>query len=530
MLIFSFSLCSTPLTLAFYPESYWRPKLSLTAGNTDKGLEGEFNISDKSPKDEAHFRHSFVIILERLESLPSMMSFVRLLQPASISSAQTSVPLERVETVNNSDVPKFTEDSGTDSYDKSSEKEERVPELTSGKYNSYASSISINAYRLLALSERTSDLIKASESEVTRRADSILNIFSAFANLLSIPFYTSMSIVPQEEFVDTVVAHAAETNADLLVVPWAAGASLSPDDDGPTANRLESLFGQQAVERSPQYASFARRIFLESGSDVGLFLDSGVSASSPQSMGAIQRIYLPFHGGPDDRAALDFVMQLVHNNSQMTATVTRFVKVAPETADQTHENGNNPGSSTTSPTHGINQLTLGAGLGMQDTIYQGASNTQHRIASDTADNLALARYFPSAMLENSETTSSNTPLLAHVMSRVKFTRVETPSPLQATLSTLRELASQHQAVLVIVGRSRYSAPTHRIELEKYLKDRASAGNGLSSLGIAASSDVRKTLGDLGSAVLVSGEADSVLILQSAIKGNAFFKGKGRKDV
>ena len=456
-----------------------------------------------------------------------MMSFVRLLQPSSrLAINHDGAALRRIETNSDSDAKKSF-DGESNLVNKLGTETETTPYSDPMPGSRSSSSVSVDAYRLLALTERTSDLIKASESEVTRRADSLLNIFSAFANLLSVPFSTSMSIVPQDEFVETVAAHAAGTKADMLVIPWAAGASLHPEDDGPGVNRLESLFGQQAVERSPQYASFVRRIFLESDSDVGLFLDGGVSDSSPSSVSVSQHIYLPFHGGPDDRAALDFVMQLVANDPQMTATVTRLVKVAPDAASDSAggRSPTNPAAASTSPEHGANQLTLGAGLGTQDTIYQGAANTQNRLASDTADNLAIARYFPAASSEGSAP-----PLLAHTAARVKFETIETSTPLKSSLSKLEKLVAVHYAVLVVAGRSRHSAPTHRLELEQYLKDRVVAGSGLSTLGIAASSDVRKTLGDIGSALVVCGEPKGVLILQSAVKGLAFAKGKGRKNV
>lgn len=551
---------TTPLTTAFYPESYWRNKLSRTLsgdlsapgasgagqGKGGKGKDGELDDEDKishgahdgeaRSKSEEYFRRRFVVVLERLESLPSMMAFVKMLQPPS-TSAKAALPATSASS------------SSSDDGDKSTGAETRVinelgrePQAnsTSAPTSSFLSKISVDAYRLLALSDRTSALLRASESEVTKRADAILSIFSAFANLAFIPHTTSMSIVPTEEYADTVATHASETNADLLVVPWVAGTSLDPSHDGPmTGNPLESLFGQQSVERSPQYANFVRKLFLESSSDVGLFLDRGVyhgqSQSSVDALCApnLQHIFLPFHGGPDDRAALDFVVQLVTNNQHMSATVLRFQAVAPEAdlgkTDSTEAPSEAAGStSPLTPTH--NQFTIGAGMGGQDTVYgNAAQGTQHRLASDTADNLALARYFPSAMLEESETEEGrSTLLLPEVAARTRFETISTSTPLKSTLQKLASLTSNNKdSVLVVAGRSRHSAPTHRVELEQYLKEKVTGGHGIQSLGIAASSEVRKTLGDVGSAVVVSGEAGSVLILQTAVKGKAYMRRKGK---
>jgi len=308
-----------------------------------------------------------------------------------------------------------------------------------------------------------------------------------------------------------------------------------------TGNPLEALFGRSSsmvIERSPQYANFVRKIFLEAVNDVGLFLDAGV-AMSDGTMGVShqQHLFLPFHGGPDDRTALHFVMQLVASNFSVTATIVRIVKVAPgnATADKDAEHGVGPSSP---PLSGLNQLTLGAGLGGQDTVYAGVQSTQHRLASDTADNLALARYFPSAILGD-VVRQDNTPApaLAHALDRVDFRIVETPTPLRTTLLNLETLsAANNRSVLSVVGRSRHSAPSHRVELEAYLKEKVLAPapgsvgtgpGGIQNLGIAGSSEVRKTLGDVGSALIVSGHATSVLVLQGAVHGA---KSRKAKDV
>lgn len=552
------TFATTPLTMWFYPESYWRPKQEaeerLLAGGSGPrddekaGLHGQDKAADSAAsaaRDQEHFRKRFVVVLERLESLPPIMSFVRLLQPSYIADTTAEAPV----------TPSAAKVPGSASSISDSESEGRkaegdhdladaVNKLEKGTVRTSPSqaqmlrnpTVSISAHRLLPLTERTSSLFKASEEEQTMKSDPILNIFGSFANLASVPFTTSMSIVPQEEFPERVISQAANRNADMVVVPWAAGTALDASaDQAPSAMRLESLFGNAALERSPQYASFVRQVFLESPSDVALVLDGGVSANSTAAAHH-KHIYLPFHGGPDDRAALDFVMQLVSNNADMTATVARFVRTAANALDidssKTMSTGGLAPESSSSPISPINQLTIGGGQGHQDTVYAGAHNTQHRLASDTADNLALARYFPANILGasgSSDASNVATPRLAEAGRRVIFETINTPNPLHASLLTLQSLRNASRSVLVIVGRSRHSAPSHRVELESYLKEKVATGqNGIKSLGIAASSEVRKTLGDLGSALVASGSASSVIILQSAVKGSAFMNGKGKK--
>lgn len=564
---------TTPLTTAFYPERYWRNKMALAAGEKvdgtaggakgpkgdDVSKEGDVASEEKSAfgtarsdgKGEEYFRQRFMVVLERLESLPSMMTFVKLLQSSNGLAPVQAASTAQASSSSSEDGDKSVGQQSTHEVNELSKERQQNKQTgaTSHPAGGFLSKISVDAFRLLALSDRTSALLRASESEVTKRADAILNIFSAFANLAFIPHTTSMTIVPTEEYADTVASHAAETNADLLVIPWVAGTSLDPEHDGPSGNPFESIFGQQSIERSPQYANFVRRVFMESSSDVGLFLDRGVtstdsdskdgnglsSTTAPLSGRNVEHIFLPFHGGPDDRAALDFVVQLVASNQHITATVVRLVKVAPE-ADlgkiESAETGQaSDAAGSTSPlTPSHNQFTIGAGLGAQDTVYGGAAQgTQHRLASDTADNLALARYFPSALLEESDGEESTaTPLIPAAIARIHFETISTSTPLKTTMLKLASLArNSKDAVLVVAGRSRHSAPSHRVELEQYLKEKVVNGHGIHSLGIAASSEVRKTLGDVGSAVVVSGEAGSVLILQSVVKGQAYMKKKGK---
>ena len=514
---------TTPLVMWFYPAWYRKQKAdeaSAEAGSTQL-------VNDEGKSDSAAakggFKKSFVIVLERLDSLPSMMSFVRLLGTSTTSSAVAGSVQPHADSSSGSEGRKSLEGS-----DVATHKLEKHDSASTAVAPGSKPSVSVDAFRLLALDDRTSALFRASESEVTKKSDPLLHIFSAFANLASVSHTTSMSIVPPEEYADSVTAHVEQRAADMLVIPWTAGTSLNPEDDGPSTlgGGLESVFGmkQQVIERSPQYAAFVRNVFVQSSSDVGLILDAGMhalpAAVGSSAIGGHQHIYLPFHGGPDDRTALDFVMQLLSNNTSMKATIVRFVKSAGE-----DEKGQSAEAGPSSPTAAINHLTIGAGLGAQDTIYPGAN----RLAADTADNLALAKYFPSAMLDDSE-AASTAPLLPGAAARANFITVSGATPMQATLTELRKLSGSG-GVLVIAGRSRHSAPSHRVELEQFLKEKVASGaNGVHSLGIAASSEVRKTLGDIGSALVVSGGAGSLLIIQSAVKGEAYLRNRKGKNV
>jgi hypothetical protein len=126
--------------------------------------------------------------------------------------------------------------------------------------------------------------------------------------------------------------------------------------------------------------------------------------------------------------------------------------------------------------------------------------------SETADNICWARY-------TSSTSTSDEPALpASVLARMDFQTTSSTHPLHIALSTVRELASkQHRRVLVVTGRSRRLAvETHAKELKdvmaEYARHRQTVGVG---------SEVRKTLGDVASAYMVSGVGAGMVVVQAA---------------
>ncbi len=76
------------------------------------------------------------------------------------------------------------------------------------------------------------------------------------------------------------------------------------------------------------HSQFIRGIFKQSSTDVALYVDRFDKGA--QRVGVLgrygkQHILLPFFGGPDDRLALEFVVQLCAN-PKITATVIRVTK------------------------------------------------------------------------------------------------------------------------------------------------------------------------------------------------------------
>lgn len=130
---------------------------------------------------------------------------------------------------------------------------------------------------------------------------------------------------------------------------------------------------------------------------------------------------------------------------------------------------------------------------------------QHDLPSETADTLALAKH------------------LTPIPSRITYFSLTTSLPLHMTLARLRTIAltlPPATPLTVLLGRSRRDAPSHTAELATYLKANLERVQG----GICASSEVRRSLGDVGTAVLVAGVGEGNLLVVQAGNG---VKGKDK---
>jgi len=178
--------------------------------------------------------------------------------------------------------------------------------------------------------------------------DPVLSIFRKFGQLNDIAVIPALSIVPFDDMSHSVAEHADAHDSDLIMIPWLPPQISSPDGvidavqhqqqqqqqqhpQTPGAakhNPFDLLFktSYSNVEKSASvvHSHFVRGVFMRAKTDVALYVDQsppGVDIAA----GSKQHIFLPFFGGPDDRLALDFVVQIC-DNPMVTATVVRIVK------------------------------------------------------------------------------------------------------------------------------------------------------------------------------------------------------------
>jgi hypothetical protein len=232
--------------------------------------------------------------LDKLEQLPAIMTITQLL---SNSSSQSTPDLS---------------ESGSD--EKAS-----LREITSPR------GISMEALRLIELTERASAVMMSAESDYVLQTDPVVSVFRTFGALNRVPVRASISVVNYDEFSNSVARHVNESASQMLLVPWKA--AMNEGATGSAGfNPFDNLFKTTVTtEHSAELVNshYIRKIFAGTKADVCLIIDRGLSTSgSPGN----QHIFLPFFGGPDDRLALSLVVQLCAGGSGVTATVVRITK------------------------------------------------------------------------------------------------------------------------------------------------------------------------------------------------------------
>jgi hypothetical protein len=286
---------TTPLVTLFYPPEK-RVRVSTTGANFNNVADSERPVDDKrSGESTDHLRKSrFTVVLDKLEHVPGMMAMAQLLQP--------NLPIEEATT------PKKRRSGGA----------------------------SVEALRLIELSDRVSGPMRAGYTDDMLHTDPLLSIFRMFGQLNDILISSAVSIVPYDDLAHSVADHAHLNGSDMIVLPWLPPTHNESTETVPASpvqtpragahhnNPFDVLFKSSTsnAEKSASaiHAHFVRGVFSRSEVDVALFVDQVGDYGS--RTGSSHHLFMPFFGGPDDRLALDFVAQLCEN-SKISATVIR---------------------------------------------------------------------------------------------------------------------------------------------------------------------------------------------------------------
>ena len=297
------TIVTTPLVTALYPP-HRRTGAGETASPLEDGESGQPNDKELMLPEEQPWRHRLTVVLDKLDHIPGAMALTQLvLPPRSIPS--DGVSSSSTETIGKLKMPR----------------------------------VSVEALRLINLSDRTSAMMKSTAADSLIRTDPMLGIFRMFGELNELAITTSLSVVPHDDFARSVAEHAHTHTSHLVLLPWSPtktattmnvpGAPVTtPKPVKSDYNPFDVLFGSISGVKADNFPSvihsqFVREVFAQSKTDVALFVDTG--DRSGVGLGGSVHIFLPFFGGPDDRLALEFVVQLCFN-PRMTATVVRMVK------------------------------------------------------------------------------------------------------------------------------------------------------------------------------------------------------------
>lgn len=403
------TILTTPLTLAFYPAKcriplQGRPELSEKGPETTSvDLENRalpppgLSAPGLSGADCNEHGYTFSLILDKIEQLPAAMTLSKLIH----STTNPISPIPRSTLTHHPSDVKAELDSVMSSPGM------KPSAITSNKrtISISGSSLSsptttINALRLIELTTRTSAVLRSQEAEAIH--DPMMAILRTFGDLNGLKMSSSIDITNFDDFPGTISRHAANTNSHMILLPWSRGpfinggplavrsasphpfqshhsqqqhgqsnlgqnqytqeqgSALSPGPIQTTAsvasvarNPFDGIFIRGTPERklgqnhnqtnSVVYSEFIRKVFSSAGPshlDVALFVDRGFGVSHPA-----YHLYLPFLGGPDDRLALGFLIELCGGNENVVATVIRVTKTEGLEAEAVGQDGSTPASS-----------------------------------------------------------------------------------------------------------------------------------------------------------------------------------------
>lgn len=306
---------TTPLTVFFYPPRY--------RDHGGMALERAPTSGTGATTSDEFMRTKFAVVLDDIDQVPSAMTLTQLFQS---HSARLNVAEKAL-------------------TEKSNESE-----TSAISYPRNKGSISVDALRLIELTERTSAVLRSQSADALNRNDPALSVLRTFGRLNRFTVSAFLSVINYDEFSSYVANHAREFGSQAVVIPWplAPHATEVPTGHhfglpyGPFDSLFSKTSGRDDADSFVVRSQFARKVFATSPSDVALFVDRGLSTDSGSTI--YPHVFLPFTGGPDDRLALSFVIQLCLRDA-ISATVVRMRGLESDGKESFVSVGEKPGSS-----------------------------------------------------------------------------------------------------------------------------------------------------------------------------------------
>lgn len=305
---------TTPLTILIYPSRFYVHESQQTKELEDGTAAGSSQKSDTT-------RTRLSVVLDRIEQLPAIMTLTQMLQP----------PYSTV---------RRSKDISSSIHDDKASIDSLPPGIAPASIAATSPAttprLSVNALRLIELTERTSAVLKSQTAETLIHSDPALSILRTFGFLNHINISTALSVIGFDEFSSHIANYARENSSDMIVIPWnltstaTTPATPSAEENqgivttSVSAGPFDGIFSQRRDDSTAfVHSQYVRKVFADSPTDVALFVDRGSSQAYDGESG--HHLFLPFFGGSDDRLALSLVVQLCMNPA-ISATVIRMKK------------------------------------------------------------------------------------------------------------------------------------------------------------------------------------------------------------
>jgi hypothetical protein len=195
-----------------------------------------------------------------------------------------------------------------------------------------SAALKIHCLRLMELTQRTSAVMKVSERHFDR-LDPVVNVFRTFGKLNEVLVTAKLAIVPDDSFPDSVQYQALRSKSEMVIVPWSSGlpkTAASGDEfirvvlDKVEAHVAVMIDTTLHIDDESSEPSLSRSISLTSLRNRAAKSQPLIEESNPVvQLQEGYQIFLPYFGGRDDRVALKLVLQLLHC-TDVTATIVRI--------------------------------------------------------------------------------------------------------------------------------------------------------------------------------------------------------------
>jgi len=376
------TVTTTPLTKWLYPPSYQQKVEKWRRGEIDWDGNPTTDPSSPSRKEgietlnQANIRRLMVYL--RLDSLPSLFTFITLLGPESNPKVIESKE-NMEEAVSEEDITAVA----SEQPNKQIAIKKRPLEL--------------HGLRIIPLTERTSSVMHVTEGEeFYSLRDPVVNAFRTFSQLHDVAVAGRVAIVPEDSYAETLMTHASDVSSDFALIPWSEYGSLTEDQSAAFAVDVNERFKTSAqLEFINQTLTRASKtcnagIFIDNGfgglrkpglaeNNKGMQLTrtrSGLSMRSYRETATLpvanksHHVFFPFVGGVDDRVALRIVLQLA-KNPHVTVSIVHVKQQSAATtaADEEHEEDKKESKESKAEAGGRGSVTSGEG----EVVMEGGS-------------------------------------------------------------------------------------------------------------------------------------------------------------